>query len=87
MGFWSFLRDMLVLDWIFGSNRNKTKPTNNVQDTSYNRDCNCNLDYEPHHSSKSSRNTWDDGYYANNDFYHNSHDDYAHDFDDFEDDF
>lgn len=90
MRFWSFVRDMLVFDWLFGNHRKCGTPTNHTNNyTNYIRDCDCDHDhnYEPLRSSRYSRNSWDDGHYASEDFYHDSHEDYTHDFDNFDDDF
>lgn len=86
MGFWSFLRDIFVFDWLFGNHRKGGTPTNHTDNyTTYDHDCDCARDYTPPPSSGYSRSSWDDGYYASEDYYHDSHDDYAHDFDDFDD--
>lgn len=89
MGFWSFLRDMFVFDWLFGSHRKGGLPDNHTNNTSHNQDSECGYDHDddiPPHSNRS-YSSWDYGHYASDDYYHDSHDDYAHDFDDFEDDY
>lgn len=88
MGFWSFLRDMFVFDWLFGNHRKSGTPTNHTKNyTNNERDLDCDHDYTPPRSSGYSRSSWDDGHYASEDYYHDSHDDYAHDFDDFDNDY
>lgn len=88
MGFWSFLRDMFVFDWLFGNHHKKGGiSTNNANYTSFTQDSDCDHDYEPPRSSRYSRSSWDDGHSESNVYYYDSHDDYSHDFDDFDDDF
>lgn len=83
MSFWSFLRDMFVLDWLFGHRHKGSTPTNHNNYT----DCECGHDYAPPRSSGYSHSSWDNNHYSCDDYYHDSHDDYAHDFDNFDDDF
>ena len=88
MSFWSFIRDVFVFDWLFGKHRKGGTPTNHTNNyTAYDRECDCNHEYEPPLNSHYSHCSWDDSHYASDNFYHDSHDVYAHDFDDFDDDF
>lgn len=88
MGFWSFLRDIFVLNWLFGNHRKSGTPTNHTNNhTTYDRGCDCDHEYEPPFNPRYSHSSWDDEHGASEDYYHDSQDDYAHDFDDFEDDF
>lgn len=88
MGFWSFLRDLFVFDWLFGKHRKGGTPTNHINNFRLlYSDCDCEHDITPHYNSGYSQSSWDDEYYESEDYYYDSQDDYAHDFDNFDDDF
>lgn len=95
MGFWSFMRDMMLFDWLFGKrHKGNSSSCDNTGNATGNTGGN-KSNNEPDNGigtvfippvGRSCR-SWDDGHYASDDYYHDSHDDYAHDFDDFDDDF
>lgn len=87
MGFWSFMRDMLLFDWLFGDHKEKASNNQTNKFISQNQANDNDLDFIPPSSSNYFRSSWDDGHYASDDYYHDSQDDYAHNFDDFDDDF
>lgn len=89
MGFWNFLRDMFVFDWLFGNHLKGGLPGNHTNYTSNNHECKCGHDYDDYLSPRANRSctSWDDDHYSSDDYYHDSCDDYAHDIDDFDDDF
>lgn len=74
MRIWSFLRDMFVLDWLFGERSENNRHTEHSSNLSHQDSC-CD-DYDD--------DCLNDSY---DDCLHDSYDDYAHDFDDFGDDY
>lgn len=78
MSFWSFLRDIFLLDWVFGKSHRRNISTihyNNGTDNDLG--CDCEHYDKPYRSSGYSYGSRYDGHYASDDYSCDLHDDYS----------